>query len=175
MKMKHRTAAGLALATVSFGATPALGEFRLDRDGLTGDFGDVQPRGRLGASVQASSFSSPEDPTAGTDTDTAIDGSVRLSMRYTADNAWRFGIVADFDSVEQSIERLERDEFHVYALSESGRIGPNRAESSLARMTDQLFHSHSTPLASGLASCAVIVHATPVQTHWFHLMNAETP
>lgn len=107
----------LALASVPAGAQVTLGE-----DGLTGDFGKVQLRGRFGASVQAGAFEPAEDPNAGTRTDTAIDGSARLSLEYTADNAWVFGVVADVDSGQEQIEGFERDEFYVYAASEYGRI-----------------------------------------------------
>jgi len=103
-------------------ATPAVGEITFGDAGLTGDFGKVQLRGRFGASVQAGAFDPVEDPLADTQSDTAIDGNARLSLEYTADNAWVFGIVADVDSGQEQIEGFERDEFYVYAASEYGRI-----------------------------------------------------
>ncbi len=120
--MKQKVMPGAALTAVLMAAAPAMGDISFGEDGLTGDFGKVQLRGRFGASVQASLFDPVEDPTAGTSTDIVIDGSAQLSLQYIADNAWVFGAVADADSGQEEIEGFERDEFFVYAASEYGRI-----------------------------------------------------
>lgn len=103
-------------------AMPASADISIGEDGLTGDFGKLQLRGRLSASVQLGALDPVEDPIAGTQTDTEIDGSARFSLEYTADNAWVFGVVADVDSGQEQIEGFERDEFYIYAASEFGRI-----------------------------------------------------
>lgn len=120
--MKHRLLLGAAMVAAFAVALPAVGEITFDDDGLTGDFGKLQLRGRFGASLQAGVFAPVEDPNAATETDTVIDGSARLSLEYTADNAWIFGVAADIDSGQEQIEGFERDEFYIYAASEFGRI-----------------------------------------------------
>lgn len=120
--MNHKRLLGAAIATALATALPATGEIRLGEDGLTGDFGKLQLRGRFGASVQAGAFDPVEDPLAGTQTDTEIDGNARFSLEFTADNAWVFGVVADVDSGQEQIEGFERDEFYAYAASQYGRI-----------------------------------------------------
>lgn len=118
-----RTGFGVVVATLTAVAgTPATAEIRFDREGLTGDFGKTQLRGRFSASVQGAVFDPVEDPAAGTETDGVIDGSARLSLEYTADNAWVFGVVADVDTGNEDIEGFERDEFYVYAASQWGRL-----------------------------------------------------
>lgn len=113
---------GLVGAMALASALPAASEVTFNEDGLTGDFGKTQLRGRFTATVQAAVFDPAEDPMAGTDTDTVIDGTARLSLEYSADNAWVFGVVADVDSGQDEIEGFERDEFYVYASSQYGRI-----------------------------------------------------
>ncbi len=120
--MKRMALLGAAMIAALAAALPAVGEISFGEDGLTGDFGKLQLRGRFGASLQAGAFDPVEDPNAGTTTDTAIDGNARLSLEYTADNAWVFGAVADVDSGQEQIEGFERDEFYVYAASEYGRV-----------------------------------------------------
>ncbi|MEO0712646.1 MAG: porin [Pseudomonadota bacterium] len=120
--MKRSVLLGSALAAALMVATPATGEITFGEDGLTGDFGKVQLRGRFGASVQGAVFDPVEDPNAGTETDAEIDGSARLSLEYTADNAWVFGAIADIDTAQEQVEAFERDEFYVYAASQFGRV-----------------------------------------------------
>lgn len=120
--MTHKWMMGGALVASLMATQPAAAEIRFGEDGLTGNYGKVQLRGRFGASVQAGAFEPVGVPGAGTRTDTAIDGSARLSLEYTADNAWVFGVAADIDSGQEQIEGFERDEFYVYAASEYGRI-----------------------------------------------------
>lgn len=120
--MRHTFLIGAAMIATLATALPASGEIRFGKDGLTGDYGKLQLRGRFSASVQAGAVDPVEDPNAGTTTDSVIDGLARLSLEYTADNAWVFGVVADVDSGQDEIEGFERDEFYVYAASEFGRI-----------------------------------------------------
>lgn len=120
--MQHLLKLGAGMAAALSLAAPATADVSFGEDGLTGDFGKLQLRGRLSASVQLGAFDPVENPMAGTRTDTEIDGSARFSLEYTADNAWVFGVVADVDSGQEQIEGFERDEFYVYAASEYGRV-----------------------------------------------------
>lgn len=120
MNMSEKLAAGVAFALIS--TLPAHGDISFGEDGVTGDFGKLQLRGRFSASAQFGAFEPVQDPMAGTQTDAEIDGSARLSLEYTADNAWVFGAVADIDSGQEQIEGFERDEFYLYAASEFGRV-----------------------------------------------------
>lgn len=112
-------------AGVSAAALIAHAEVRWTGDGLTGDFGKTQLRGRFSATVQGAAFD-PAEPQPlgedGTKTDGAVDGSARLSLEYTTDNAVIFGVVADIDTGNVDIDGFERDEFYVYLASDLGRI-----------------------------------------------------
>ena len=120
--MKRTILLSSALSAAVLVAAPARSEITFGEDGLTGDFGKVQLRGRFGASVQGAVFDPVADPNAGTQPDAEIDGSARLSLEYTADNAWVFGAIADIDSAQEQVEGFERDEFYVYAASQFGRV-----------------------------------------------------
>jgi hypothetical protein len=110
---------------VSSLAMIARADIRWTGDGLVGDFGKTQLRGRFTATVQGAAFDPAEPQPAGdtgTKTDGAVDGSARLSLEYTTDNALIFGVVADVDTGNVDIDGFERDEFYVYLASDLGRI-----------------------------------------------------
>lgn len=125
--MMKKTAWLLSLLSIGVAApAESAAETRFGKDGLTGDYGKLQLRGRFSASVQGALIDPVEPaplPPAQLDrTGSALDGSARLSLEYTADNAWVFGVAADVDTANEDIQDFERDELYVYAASEWGRI-----------------------------------------------------
>ena len=113
---------GAACASAFVFAAPGHADIRFGSDGLTAQFGALELRGRFSAAAQLGVFEPVEDPDASVSTDSEIDGSARLSLEYTTQNAWVFGAVADLDSGQERIEGFERDELYVFAASQFGRI-----------------------------------------------------
>ncbi len=111
----------LALTTASIISGPiASAEIQFGKDGLAGDFGKVQLRGRFSASVQAALIE-PLAPGEGRN-DSNLDGSARISLEYITDSAIVIGIVGEVDSGNVEIEGFERDEFYAYIAADWGRI-----------------------------------------------------
>ena len=121
VKQIRRTA---VLASVSVCAALAGGvshaEITIGDDGIKGDYGKVQLRGRFSVSAQGAIID-PIVPTGDTE-DGRFDGSARLSAEYTTDNAIIFGIEGEIDSGNDEIEGFERDELYVYLASDWGRV-----------------------------------------------------
>lgn len=120
--MKKYWLKSFGISTMVIATPPATAEFRLDGEGLVGDFGKLQLRGHFGASVQGGVFDPVEAPDAGTEVDAAIDGMARLTIEYTSGSAWVFGAVANIDSGQEDIAEFERNEYYLYTASEYGRL-----------------------------------------------------
>lgn len=117
-----RRSLSAALAATMLVTPVVAADIWFDESGLTGDFGDLQLRGRFTASLQGAAIDPVEPVNSGSKTDGAVDGSARLSLEYTTDNALIFGVAGEVDSGAEDIEGFERDELYVYAASEWGRI-----------------------------------------------------
>ncbi|MCB1757925.1 MAG: porin, partial [Gammaproteobacteria bacterium] len=103
-----------------FATTPATAAIYFDEQGLKGNLGEVQVRGRFSVSAQGALIE-PLDK-GGDRQDGELDGEARINLEYISDSAVLFGLAGEVDTGNDDINDFERGELYAYMAADWGRL-----------------------------------------------------